>query len=117
MTALGRRAERLAHQIRGEIAQLIARGLKDPRIGFTTVTCVELSHDLAHARVLVSVLGAAEIQQATLEGLFSAAGYIRHEIGQRLKLRRTPDLTFVLDHGAEESQKIEMLLQKLKRDQ
>lgn len=117
MTALGRRAERLAHQIRSEVADLIARGLKDPRIGFTTVTRVELTDDLAHARILVSVLGAAEAQKGTLEGLSSATGYIRHEISQRLKLRRTPELTFVLDHGAEESQKIEMLLQKLKRDQ
>jgi len=116
MTALGRRAERLAHQIRGEVADLIARGLKDPRIGFTTVTRVEVTDDLAHVRILVSVLGADEVQQGTLKGLSSATGYIRHEISHRLKLRRTPDLIFVLDHGAEESQRIEMLLQKLKRN-
>jgi ribosome-binding factor A len=117
MTTPGRRAERVAHQIRGEVAELIARGLKDPRIGFTTVTRVELSDDFAYARILVSVLGSPEVQQQSLEGLASAAAYIRHEIGQRLELRRTPNLTFVLDHGAEESQKIEMLLQKLKPSQ
>jgi ribosome-binding factor A len=107
--------ERLASQMRDEIADLIARELKDPRIGFTTVTRVELSGDLHHARVLVSVLGSSETQQGTLAGLSSATGYIRHEIGHRLRLRRAPELTFVLDHGAEEGQKIEMLLEKLKR--
>ncbi len=114
MSIPGRRAERLAHQIRGEVAGMIARELKDPRLGFTTVTRVELSGDFHHARVLVSVLGTAEAQRDTLEGLSSAAGYLRHEIGQRLKLRRAPELTFVLDHGAEEGERIELLLQKLK---
>jgi ribosome-binding factor A len=115
MTVPGRRAERLAHQIRGEVAELIAQELKDPRIGFTTVTRVELSGDLHYVRVYVSVLGSAEAQQETLEGLSSAAGYVRHEIGQRLKLRRPPEIAFVLDHGAEDGQRIELLLQKLKQ--
>jgi ribosome-binding factor A len=117
MAVPGRRAERLAHLIRGELAEMIARELKDPRIGFATITRVELSGDLHHARVLVSVLGNTEAQQGTLEGLSSAAGYIRHEIGHRLSLRRAPELTFVLDHGAEEGQKIQTLLQKLKNEQ
>lgn len=116
MSIPGRRAERLAHQLRNEIAELIERGLKDPRIGFATVAGVELTADLRHARVRVSVLGSAEEQENTLAGLSSAAGFIRHEIGQRLRLRYSPDLTFVLDHGAEESQRIEMLLQKLKEE-
>jgi ribosome-binding factor A len=114
MTVPGRRAERLAHQIRNELAELLARELKDPRIGFATVTRVDLTADLSHARILVSVLGAPEVQTDTMQGLVSAAGYIRHEISHRLKLRRAPEITFVLDHGAEEGQKIEMLLQKLK---
>jgi ribosome-binding factor A len=117
MSTPGRRAERLASQIREEIAELITRGLKDPRIGFATVTRVELSADLRHARVGVSVIGSGEAQEASLEGLSSAAGYIRHEIGHRMRVRYAPELTFVLDHGAEESQKIEMLLQKLKEEQ
>lgn len=93
---------------------MIVGELRDPRIGLATVTRVELSGDLHHARVLVSVLGNEEAQQKTLEGFSSAAGYIRGEIGRRLRVRRTPELVFVLDHGAEESQKIETLLQKLK---
>jgi ribosome-binding factor A len=103
----------LAHLIRSELAEMMARELKDPRIGFATITRVELSGDLHHARVLVSVLGNTEAQQETLEGLSSAAGYLRREIGHRLTLRRAPELTFVLDHGAEEGQKIHALLQKL----
>lgn len=116
MAIAGRRQERLADLIRGEVAEMIARDLKDPRIGFTTVTRVEVSADLRHARVLVSVLGNEEVQQASLEGLSSAAGYVRHEIGRRLRLRRTPELIFALDRGAEAGQKIESLLQKLKQE-
>jgi len=112
MSTAGHRQERLAEQIRIEISEMIARELKDPRIGFATVTRIELSADLHHARVLVSVLGTVEEQAATIAGLTSAAGFVRHEIGRRLALRRVPELTFVLDHGAEESEKIELLLQK-----
>ena len=111
----GHRTERLAHLIQEEIAEMLVRELKDPRIGFATITRIDLSADFHHARVLVSVWGEEEAQQGTLEGLTSAAGYIRHDIGRRLKLRRAPELTFVLDHGAEESERIESLLQKLKQ--
>ncbi len=96
---------------------MIVRDLKDPRLGLVTVTRVELSGDLRHARVLVSVLGDAEAQEKTLEGLSSAAGYLRGEIGRRLRLRRAPELVFILDRGAEESLKIEALLQKLKGEE
>jgi ribosome-binding factor A len=65
----------------------------------------------------VSVLGTADAQQQSLEGLSSAAGYIRHELGRRLRLRRAPELTFVLDHEAEDNARLEMLLQKLKSEQ
>ena len=113
MNVAGRRQERLAEQIRDEVAQMLVRELKDPRLGFTAVTRVELSPDLHHARVLISVRGEAEVQQKTLEGLTSASGYIRREISQRLRLRRVPELVFVLDGGAEAGQKIEELLRKL----
>lgn len=112
----GHRVERLAGQIQSEIAEMIARELNDPRIGFTTVTRVELSADLHQARVLISVLGSADSQQETLKGLTSAAGFVRHEIGRRLRLRRVPEVVFVLDHGVEQSQRIETLLQKLHKE-
>jgi len=116
MSVAGRRQERLGEQIRVELSEMLVRELKDPRIGFATVTRVEVSADLQHARVLVSVLGNEDDQQGTIAGLASAAGFIRHEISQRLPLRRAPELDFVLDHGAEESQKIELLLQKIHKE-
>jgi ribosome-binding factor A len=114
MTVPGHRAERLADQIRAEVAEMISEELKDPRIGFATVTGVELSADLRHARVSVSVLGSPDAQQESMEGLASAAGYVRHELAQRLKLRRVPELTFVLDLTAEENDRLEKLLRELK---
>jgi ribosome-binding factor A len=113
MSIPGRRTERLGHEIRVVLAELIAREVKDPRIGFATVTRVELSADLHHARVYVSVLGNPEEQKNNLEGLSSAAGFLRHEIAHRLALRRAPELDFILDHGAETVEKIEMLLQEI----
>ena len=117
MSVPGRRADRLGHEIRVELARLMAREVKDPRIGFATVTRVELTADLHHARVYVSVLGGPEEQKASIEGLSSAAGFLRHEIGRRLSLRRAPELAFIMDQGAEAGERIEMLLQKLHKDE
>ena len=116
MAGLPHRIERLADQIRGEVAALIGRELRDPRIGFATVTRVDLSADLQHAHVLVSVLGDDSAQQATLEGLASAAGYVRHEVSRRLHLRRAPEIVFILDHGPEEGIRLERLLQNLHKE-
>ena len=113
MSVPGRRPERLGHQMREELAELIVRQVKDPRIGFATITRVDLSADLHHARVLVSVLGSPEEQKESLAGLASAAGFLRHEIGRRLALRRVPELDFVQDHGAEADQRIDMLLRQI----
>jgi len=113
MSLAGRRTERLGHQIRNELADLISRHVKDPRIGFATITRVELSADLHHARVFVSVLGNAEEQENNIAGLASAAGFLRHEIGRRLALRRAPDLLFTLDHGAEAGERIEAILNEI----
>jgi len=113
MSGPARRAERLGHQIRVELAELISREVKDPRIGFATVTRVELTADLHHARVYVSVYGSPEEQENSIKGLSSAAGFLRREIGHRLDLRRAPELAFILDQGAEEGERIEMLLQQI----
>jgi ribosome-binding factor A len=116
MTVPGHRAERLADRIRAEVAEIVSAELKDPRIGFATVTGVDMSADLHHARVSVSVLGSAEAQQESLQGLISATGFVRHELGLRLKLRRVPELAFVLDHAAEENARLEMILRQLKNE-
>lgn len=117
MMAPGRRQARLADQVRDETAQIIAAELKDPRIGFVTVTHVELTRDLQQAWIWVSVLGSPAEQQATLEGLASARGYVRREIGQRLRLRRSPEISFRLDHGAEDSEHVEKLIEELHRQE
>src|SRR5208282_5688445 len=106
MSIPGRRADRLGHEIRVELAELISRQVKDPRIGFATVTRVEMTADLHHARVFVSVLGSPEEQERSIEGLSSAGGFLRHEIGHLLALRRVPELVFILDHGVEAGEKI-----------
>jgi ribosome-binding factor A len=116
MTVPGHRGERLADRIRVEVAEIISGELKDPRIGFATVTGVDLSADFHHARVFVSVLGSADAQQKSLEGLISATGYVRHELGSRLRLRRVPELAFVLDHAAEENERLETILRELKNE-
>ena len=113
MSNPGHRQERLADQIRSEVAGIIESELKDPRIGFSTVTRVEVSADLSHARIMVSVLGDEEARQKSMEGLSSAAGYVRREITHRLRLRRAPEVLFVLDRGPEEDSRIEALIQKL----
>jgi ribosome-binding factor A len=113
MTDASHRLDRLADQIRGEVAVLISEDLRDPRIGFTTVTRVELTGDLQHARIWVSVLGDVVAQERTLQGLGSATAYIRRELGHRLRLRRVPEFAFVLDHGPEEAIHLEEVLETL----
>ena len=100
----GHRQERLADQIRIEITAMIEGELKDPRIGFAAVTRVDLSPDLRQGRILVSVMGDEHAQQETLAGLGSAVGFIRHELSRRLRVRRVPELAFVLDRGSDEGE-------------
>jgi len=110
------RLERLADQIRNDVAEMVAGELKDPRIGLATVTRVELSADLRHARVMVSVLGDDGARSEALEGLSSAQGYVRRELARRLRMRRAPEIVFILDRGPEAQMEIETLLRKIKRD-
>lgn len=116
MTVPGRRQARVQDQIRAELAEMITLELKDPRIGFATVTRVELTPDLQLAHVWVSVLGEKDAQEGTLEGLSSATGFLRHEIARRLRLRRAPELTFSLDHSTEDVLRIESLLDKVNKN-
>jgi ribosome-binding factor A len=116
MTVPGRRKARLQDQIHSEMAEMIELELKDPRIGFATVTRVDLSSDLRSAHVWVSVAAEKEAQEDILEGLSSAAGYLRHELSLRLRLRRVPELVFVLDHSAEDMRRIETLLDQANKN-
>ena len=100
----GHRADQVGAQVREEIMQIIHRHLKDPRIGFASITEVRMSPDLRSARVRVSVLGDETEQKQTLAGLRSATGLIRHELGRRLEnLKVAPELRFELDPSIEYS--------------
>lgn len=110
-----RRQERVADLLQEEISDLLQREVRDPRLEFVTVTAVKVSSDLCHAWVYVSLLGSEEEQQAALVGLQHAAGFLRHELGARLSLRRVPDLAFVLDESIERGQRILELLDQLEK--
>ncbi|MCA1704003.1 MAG: 30S ribosome-binding factor RbfA [Actinobacteria bacterium] len=103
------KVQKLARQVLGELIQ----DLKDPRIGFTTVTTVRITPDLRHARVWVSVLGSEDEQKATLEGLASATPRLRKELGHEMRLKYLPELVFELDHQIDEAIRVEKLLHKL----
>ncbi len=104
------RAERLAEVIRAEASEIILQGLNDPRIGFVSITGVEVSHDLRHAKIFVSVFGDAETKQRTMEGLERATGHVRSELGRRLSIRFTPGILFRLDDSIERGTRIASLL-------
>lgn len=112
---MSRRTERVAETVRLEVAEVIRRDLDDPRVGMATVSAVDVSPDLRHARVFISVLGDEAERQASIEALTHARGFIRRQLSRRLKLRATPELVFELDRGAEHSQRISDLLEELKR--
>lgn len=104
------RVSRVGEQIKKELSKIIQQEIKDPRIGFVTVTTVEMSGDLQIAKVFVSVLGKPIEKQQTLAALEKAAGYMRSEIGKRIRLRYIPELTFVMDESLEHSEHINKLL-------
>ena len=110
----GHRAVQVGAQVREEIMEIIRRELKDPRIGFVSITEVRMSPDLRSARVRVSVLGDEDASRATLEGLRSASGRIRHELGRRLQnLKFSPELRFEIDPSIEYSVRISKTLREI----
>ncbi|HEX2196395.1 MAG TPA: 30S ribosome-binding factor RbfA [Actinomycetota bacterium] len=109
---MSQRTERVGKVARQVLGDAI-RSLKDPRVGFVTVTAVRVSADLRHARVAVSVLGDEAARKASLAGLESAKPVLRGELGRQMRMKYLPDLTFVLDEGAERAERIEELLHKI----
>ena len=107
---MSRRTERVNELLRDRISALLARDINDPRIhGIITVTAVETSRDLAHARVWISVAGEKKDAQETLKGLHSASGFLQRGL-MELRLRRTPELTFVIDDTMSNADRINRLL-------
>ncbi len=109
---MSQRTERVSKLARHALGELI-QTLKDPRIGFATVTAVRVSADLRHARVFVSVFGDVDQQAATMAGLESAKPYLRAELGRRIRTKYTPELTFQLDHGPEEAAHLEEVIKTI----
>lgn len=110
---MSRRTERMAALIQIELSKIVLRKLKDPRIGFLTVTGADVAPDLKSARVYYSVFGDVEQKKNTQATLDHAAGFLQHEIAQSLKLRFTPKLTFHLDESAEQGERIDRILREL----
>ena len=111
------RVEKVQEFIKQEISQIILQELKDPRIGFVTVTQVEITGDLRNAKVYVSLMGNEEQIKDFWRGLQSSLGFIRREIGQRIRLRVTPELSFQLDKSLDYSAHIQELLLKIKKEE
>lgn len=111
----GQRMRRVNEAIREVLSEAITEGLKDPRIGFVTVTSVETTADLRQARVFVSVLGGDKEKQDTLAGLERSRGYLQSLIGTQLSLKRTPQLTFVRDESIDYGFHIEKLLKDIEQ--
>ncbi|HET7175354.1 MAG TPA: 30S ribosome-binding factor RbfA [Gammaproteobacteria bacterium] len=104
------RSTRVAEQLQRELAGLVGKALQDPRAGLVTVTSVELSKDLAYAKVFVSAIGGSLSQQELISALQQASGYIRHEVGQAMRLRIIPELRFRYDETLERAARLEDLI-------
>jgi ribosome-binding factor A len=111
----GARMRRVNKAVREVVSAHIAEDLKDPRIGFVTVTGVETSVDLRSARVFVSVLGESAEREAALEGLHSASGYLQQRVGEELRMKRTPTLAFVHDDSIDTGMRITELISEIDR--
>ena len=109
----GSRPDRVGDQIRAEIADMIARELHDPGLGFLTITRVQVSPDLQHARIYFTTLGDPTARRNTSRALERASSFMRRQLGRRLRLRRVPELEFVFDETVEHQDRIERLLQEL----
>lgn len=111
------RANRVGEQMKKELGDIISRKIKDPRVGFVTVTDVQVSRDLQIATVYISVLGDEEQKENTLKGLAKAKGFIRSEIGQRIRLRKTPEISFEFDESIGYGHRIDTLLHEINKEE
>jgi ribosome-binding factor A len=112
-----RRTDRINELLREEIAVLVRDEVRDPRVGLVTITAVQTSPELDHARVFVRMLGTEEEQEAALEGLHSAAPFVRTQLSRRLHMRRVPELHFHYDRMLDEAARIEQLLREALPDE
>lgn len=114
---MSQRTERVADLIRAELAVILQRDMKDPRVRLATISEVHVTRDLSHAKVFVSVLGTEDERLGCIQTLQRAQGFLRTVLAGKLRLRTTPELHFELDRGAEHSQRINELLESLHSDE
>ncbi len=116
--AQSRRVERVASLIRREVSELLIGGIKDERVsqGMVSVTTVEVAGDLQHCKIFVSIFGSDADRDEAMAGLRSASTYVKGELGRRLKMRRTPEVVFVLDRGIEKGTSVLGLLNRLEEE-
>lgn len=112
-----KRIDRINEVILEEISDILLKEIKDPRIGFVTLTGVKTSDDFSHARVSVSIIGEEDKRESAIKGLKSASGFIRLLLKKRMSLRRIPDLEFVYDSSIEYGDRINKILHKLKDEE
>lgn len=114
-----RRVSRVASLIKREVSQMLISGIKDDRVGagMVSITDVEVSGDLQHAKIFVSIYGTPEAKAETMEGLKSTAGFVRHELGQRIKIRHTPEIRFVEDTSLERGDRMIHLINQITRSE
>ena len=116
--ATSRRGSRVSSLIKREVSQMLLNGIKDDRVGtgMVSVTEVDVSGDLQHAKIFVSIYGTPEAKAATMEGLKSSTGFVRRELSQRMRLRRTPELIFLEDDSLERGYYMSNLLDKISQE-
>ena len=111
----GKRSEKVADLIQREVAEMLVKSIKDPRIGFVTITKVTVSEDCRFAKVYFSVAGTLAERESSGKGLNSAKGYIRKELGRRLRLRYTPEIVFQFDPSIEYAIHMEEVIRNIHR--
>ncbi|HEY9893508.1 MAG TPA: 30S ribosome-binding factor RbfA [Candidatus Sericytochromatia bacterium] len=116
--ATSRRVSRVGALIQEEVSQMVLHEIKDDRVGagMVSITLVDVSGDLQHAKIYVSIYGTDEAREETMAGLKSATGFVRRELGKRLRLRRTPEIIFIEDRGIERGNRILTLLTQLSQE-
>ena len=108
-----RRVERVSDLIKQQVSNIISNDLKDPRVGFVTVTSVDLSRDLRHAKVYISVMGSDEDRERTMEALNRASGFMRTSLGNRIRIRHIPELLFRYDDSYEYAARIAVVMKEI----
>ena len=114
---MGNRQKRLGELLKQEISELITREIKDPRIGFVSITSVDLSPDLRNAKIYISVIGNEKEKKSSLAGLNSAVSFIKRELGRRLRLKYMPDLTIIYDDSIEKAAHISALIDSVVKEE